>query len=496
MPGLLSTSTAPPPRSSLVMVPSGPACWGKTFPRSIHPAPTTHPAITRNTTNFPALVRPGCSLVATEAPPIWDCRLRVADWQAAPPTESIADPGWPFESRTAVPSLPVTVSRGRRSPDRYNARRRAEGSAHAYIPQGNVNSAWNYRAHQPRLRGTADMSRLGIGMIGGGAISNAHLAAVAASDKAELVCVADLNASTAEEKAEKFGAKSFATDYRELLAREDVDAVIIGIPAGLHAEAALAAFQTGKHVLVEKPMARTLAECDAMIGAAEQAGKVLQVAMVRRFDADWGKVRELVQAGKVGRPCLWRRMAQGSAPQPPHGAWYSDASLSDGPLAESGAHDFDFVRYTFGDVRAVTATNWQMGRVGSVLDTGIVTLDFESGDRMLCVWSWGLPPKCGGGTLSGMDVLGPDGALQQSRHRDDGRYECVVNGPDGAQEVFDFDNPRAGDYWFSGQFDNFVESVHGRQTPRATGLDGRKAQEIALAAFESSRTGRRVELPL
>jgi predicted dehydrogenase len=333
-------------------------------------------------------------------------------------------------------------------------------------------------------------------MIGGGAISNAHLPAVAASEKAELICVADLNESTAKEKAEKFGARSITTDYHELLARDDIEAVIIGLPAGLHAEAALAAFGAGKHVLVEKPMARTLQECDAMIGAAERAGKVLQVAMVRRFDADWGKVRELVQAGTVGRPCLWRRMAQGSAPQPPYGAWYSDANLSDGPLSESGAHDFDFVRYTFGDVRAVTATNWQMGRVGDVLDTGIVTLDFESGDRMLCLWSWGLPPKCAGGTISGMDVLGPDGALQQSRRREDGRYECVVNGPDGAREVFGFDNPHDGNHWFFGQFDNFVESIHDRQTPRATGLDGRKAQEIALAAFESSRTGRRVELPL
>ena len=340
------------------------------------------------------------------------------------------------------------------------------------------------------------MKPIGIGMIGGGAISDAHLPAVVANEKAEPICIADLNEETARRQAERFGALCHVGDYGELLVRNDVDAVIVGLPAGLHAEATVAALKAGKLVLVEKPMARTLAECDAMIGAAEDAGKVLQVAMVRRFDAEWGKVRELVLAGEVGRPCLWRRMAQGSPPQPPYGAWYADSKLSDGPLSESGAHDFDFVRYTFGDVKSVTATTWQLGNIGDVLDTGIVTLEFERGDRMLCLWSWGLPVKCAGGTLAGLDVLGPDGAIREPVRREDRQCECVVNGPDGASEVFEFDSPPDGAHWFHGQLDNFLESIHGRETPRATGLDGRRAQEITLAAWESSRTGRRVELPL
>ena len=341
------------------------------------------------------------------------------------------------------------------------------------------------------------MSSLGFGMIGAGAISNAHLPAINASEKADLICIADINADIAAQKAAKFGAKHHVTDYRDLLAMEEVDAVIIGIPASLHAEAAVAAFEAGKHVMVEKPMARTLQECDAMTAAADGAGKVLQVAMVRRFDAEWGTLRELALAGKVGRPCMWRRIAQGSAPQPPaYGTWYADSRFSDGPLSESGAHDFDFVRYTFGEVKAVTASVRHMSRSGDVPDTGIVILDFESGDQMLCLWSWGLPPKCAGATISGLDVIGPDGAITQPSQREDGTYQCVVNGPDGAQEVVEFDSPRDGRYWFHGQLDNFIEAIRGNETPRATGLDGRKAQEITLAAFESSRTGRRVELPL
>lgn len=339
------------------------------------------------------------------------------------------------------------------------------------------------------------MSQIGIGMIGAGSISNAHLPAIAASEKASLLCIADLNLDAAREKAEKFGARRTVADYNELLAMEDIDAVVIGLPAGLHATVALAALEAGKHVMVEKPMARTLQECDAMIAAAQAADRVLQVAMVRRFDADWGKLRELALAGKIGRPCQWRRIATGSPPQPPYGAWYSDSRYSDGPLSESGAHDFDFVRYTFGEVKSITASVRHMGLQGDVMDNGIVILDFESGDSMLCQWSWSLPPGAPAG-LSGQDIIGPEGVIHTSRRRDDGVHECIVHRRGGEQEVVQFENPRDGAYWFHGQFDNFVESIRGNQTPRASGLDGRKAQEIVLAAFEATRTGRRVDLPL
>jgi len=339
------------------------------------------------------------------------------------------------------------------------------------------------------------MRPLGIGMIGAGAISNAHLPAVASSDKTRLICVADINEDLAAQKADQYGASRHVTDYSDLLAIEEVEAVIIGIPAGLHAQVAVDACEAGKHVMVEKPMARTLQECDAMIAAADRAGKVLQVAMVRRFDADWGKMRELALAGKVGRPCVWRRLAQGSPPQPPYGAWYSDCRYSDGPLAESGAHDFDFVRYTFGDVKAVTASTRHVGHIGDVQDMNIVIVDFDSGDQMLCMWCWSLPPGCSAG-VAGLDVMGPDGVILAPSRLEDGASACVVNGPGGAQETVPFDSPRDGAYWFPGQLDNFVESIRGQQTPRATGLDGRKAQEIVLAAFESSKTGRRIDLPL
>ena len=336
------------------------------------------------------------------------------------------------------------------------------------------------------------MDTLRIGMVGAGAISRAHLPAVAARDDCELACIADIDMAKASERAEQFGAARAVADYHELIAMDDVDAVIIGVPARFHAEIAVKAADAGKHVLCEKPMARTLAECDAMAHAAQANRVTLAVGFVRRFDPVWGKVRELVLEGRVGRPCLWRRAAQGSSPQPPnYGPWYAQSEFSDGPLSESAAHDFDFVRYTFGDAKAVTASVWHMSRTGDVLDTGTVIVDFHSGDQMQCFWSWGLPPKCSGATVSGLDVLGPDGAIREPQHVQGNEYTVTVAGANGHDDVIPFTMDRT-TTWFHEQLDNFIQSIRGAQSPRGTAADGRKAQEICLAAFESTQTGRRV----
>lgn len=336
--------------------------------------------------------------------------------------------------------------------------------------------------------------KIRFGMVGAGAISNSHLGALSKRADVEVVCIADPNLERAKAQAEKFKVQRVVASYDELAKMDDIQAVVVGIPTRFHADAGIKAMQTGKHLLCEKPMARTLKECDEMADAARANKVVLQIGFVRRFDPEWGKIRELVQAGKVGRPCLWRRIIAGAAPGPPnYGPWYSDSRFSDGPHNESGSHDFDFVRYVFGDVKAVTASTWHMSRTGDVLDTTTTIVDFKSGDQMLCFWSWGLPPKCTG-AVSGLDVLGPDGAIKGPERIQGDEYKFIVVGPEGATTPYPFQMIRTGAFWTDGQMDNFIQSIRGRQTPRATAEDGRKAQEITLAAFESSKTGKRIEI--
>ena len=336
--------------------------------------------------------------------------------------------------------------------------------------------------------------KIRFGMVGAGAISNSHLGALVVRDDVEIVCIADPNLERAKAQAEKYKAQRFVASYDELARMDDIQAVAVGIPTQFHADASVKMLQRGKHVLCEKPMARTLKECDEMNAAAKANNVVLQIGFVRRFDPDWGKIRELVQAGKVGRPCLWRRIVVGAAPGPPnYGTWYSESRFSDGPHNESGSHDFDFVRYVFGDVKAVTASCWHMGRTGDVRDTTTTIVDFKSGDQMVCMWCWCLPPKCSG-AFGGLDVVGPDGVIKGPEKVAGDEYRYTVVGAGGVETKYPFPLIRTGKFWSQGQMDNFIESIRGRETPRATGEDGRKAQEMTLAAFESTRTGRRIEI--
>jgi predicted dehydrogenase len=331
-------------------------------------------------------------------------------------------------------------------------------------------------------------------MIGAGAISNLHLPAIAAREDCEIVCIADANLEQAKAKAEQFEAPRAVGDYNELVAMDDVDAIVIGIPTRFHSDASVKALKSGKHVLCEKPMARTLEECDAMLQAAEESGKVLQIGFVRRFDDDWGMMRKLVQEGQAGHPCMWRRIIAGAAPGPPnYGEWYSDSRFSDGPLPESGSHDMDFLRYTFGDVKAVTAHMDHLSHHGDVLDNPVVIFYFESGDQALIQWSWSLPRGASAG-FSGMDVIGPEGCIHANKHVD-GKWISTVSKADGVQEA-EFENRRDADTWGQGQMNDFIHCIQTGETPRATGWDGRAAQEMYLAAVKSMEDGRRIELPL
>jgi predicted dehydrogenase len=330
-------------------------------------------------------------------------------------------------------------------------------------------------------------------MMGAGTISGAHLPALAAREDVQITCLADANDAAARTRASQFGIPAIVGDYRELIARDDVDAVVVGIPTRFHADAAIQALRAGKHVLCEKPLARTLEDCDAIAAAARESGRVFQIGFVRRFDRQWGTIRELIQAGAIGRPVQWRRIVVGAPPQPPYGAWYTQQAFSDGPLTENGSHDFDFARYTFGDARAVTASVIRLGRHGDIDDLGTVIVDFHSGDQMLCQWGWSLPVGASA-SMSGLDVLGPDGAIRNPARETEDEGVVVVSKPNRVEERHTYPARHTPDTWFGGQAANFIAAIRGDATPRATAEDGRKAQEIYLAAVESSRTGRRVEL--
>src|SRR5206468_1320486 len=106
------------------------------------------------------------------------------------------------------------------------------------------------------------------------------------------------------------GAKSYI-DYKDLIADTNVDAVVVAVPTGHHKQIVIDAMNAGKAVLVEKPMARTVAECHEMIDAMEQTKKLLMVGHCRRFDVDWGTFANVYRKGRLGEQVLWRSVRGG-----------------------------------------------------------------------------------------------------------------------------------------------------------------------------------------
>jgi predicted dehydrogenase len=178
---------------------------------------------------------------------------------------------------------------------------------------------------------------LGIAVIGAGRAGMIHVGNFLRSvPGARLVALADPMPETLRQAGEATGIGELFEDYRAVLARRDVNAVVIATPTALHEEIAVAAAGAGKHVLCEKPMAMTTASCDAIIAAAERAGVVLQIGFMRRFSDSFVQAKARVDAGEIGAVVQVRSLTHGpSYPRP----WMFDLAKSNGPLAEVNSHD-------------------------------------------------------------------------------------------------------------------------------------------------------------
>lgn len=334
------------------------------------------------------------------------------------------------------------------------------------------------------------MAKVRVGVIGGGAIAGYHLPRLrqrADAGDIELAALADLNPA-AKATAEKFGVGRFVADHREML--PDVDAVLVCIPTHLHADVAVDAIQVGKHVFLEKPVARTLEQAARITDAAAAANVAVQVGFVRRFDEEWLAWREAVRSGVIGRPVVWRDAYAGHGPT---GGWFNRDEQGGGPFLDGTIHNYDFALHTFGPVEWVYAHLRTMRPGSTAFDTGTATLRFASGDEMVLLWSWGVPAGVTGTRV--FEFLGPRGAITWPRDEpaDATQRRFVVNrGPDDKPAVsFPKDALTPA---FAKQMDEFIEVAQGRRTPGAGLKEGVEALRVALAVLESGRTGERAIL--
>ena len=214
---------------------------------------------------------------------------------------------------------------------------------------------------------------------------------------------ADLSPEARKRFAERAPGAAVYADHRELLADRNVEAVVVAVPTLFHAKMAIDVMRSGRPVMVEKPMARTVADCRRMLEVSRKTRQLLMVAHCRRYDADWGTFARVYRSGALGEPVVWRSVQSGYAPGVP---WFTDDKIGGGPLFDGAVHDEDFANMLFGDPESVCASSIKLTGTTCV-DTATAIVRYKTANQLVLSWSWG-PAASGGGV---QDVLGTKGSL-------------------------------------------------------------------------------------
>lgn len=340
--------------------------------------------------------------------------------------------------------------------------------------------------HAPRRRPVR------VGIIGSGNIARNHVEGYEAAG-AEVVGLVDVDADVLARRALEWRVERTFTDVAGLLELPGLDAVSVCTPNAAHAPATIAAAAVGKHVLCEKPVSLSLAEADTMIEACREAGVLLQVDHHLRSNPSVERARAIIESGELGRITYVRlRQAHdwGGRTEVPPG-FRTPALAGGGTLLDNGCHLFDLARHLAGDVSEV------FGRMGTlkfeveVEDTAHVSLRFASGALGSIETSW---------TTTGWDqafhVDGTAGALEYTER--DGRPRLRhVRRPlgdttwEGAASTA-WETPPGTDH--ARAVAAFVSAIRGERAVPCTGEDGREAVRLALASYESARSGRPVTI--
>ena len=202
------------------------------------------------------------------------------------------------------------------------------------------------------------MAKLRIGIIGSGGIAqSSHMKGYAAiPDLCEIVACSDLVEATAKAAADKFDVAATYTDYREMLAKENLDAVSVTTPNKFHMQPTIDALQAGVNVLCEKPLGMNADECRAMCAAARDTGKILQVGLQSRFNGPSRWMKGYIDAGNMGDVQFARAQALRRRGVPGWGVFINKDLQGGGPLIDIGVHILDLTLFLMGYPKPISAT--------------------------------------------------------------------------------------------------------------------------------------------
>lgn len=311
---------------------------------------------------------------------------------------------------------------------------------------------------------------------------------------ASLAALCDADTSNLNKAGDELGISTRLADYRAVMARDDIDAVVIVTPTFLHCEIACLAAQHGKHIFLEKPMAVTAAECRRINAAVQQAGVRLQIGFMRRFSESFQRAKEALASGEMGRVMLIKSTGRG--PGGP-GAWMYDLRKSNGIVAEVNSHDLDTLRWLTGQefVRV-----YAQGRNFKCPDAREAWPDFYDNvvaqftfrEETMGVLDGACPAHYGYDAR--VEVLCEKGLLLIGAVEEPGFTKVTLDGKVNGQAVKSWRTLFKDAYL--AEMEHFVDCVREGQTPQVTGEDGQRAVEAVVAVNESIRTGQPAKINL
>ncbi|HOJ33135.1 MAG TPA: Gfo/Idh/MocA family oxidoreductase [Candidatus Hydrogenedentes bacterium] len=348
------------------------------------------------------------------------------------------------------------------------------------------------------------MEKVGYGIIGCGAIAPVHARSLAEIPEGKLVAVSDVVKDNAERLAQEFGAIPY-TDYREMLKRDDIQAVSLCVPSGLRVEIAEACAAAGKHILAEKPLEVTVERIDRMIRAADEAGVYLGCVFQSRFADGAAKLREAIDTGRFGKLVLGDAYIKWYRTQEYYqsGAWRGTRKLDGGgALMNQGIHQVDLLLWYMGQPRTVHAQTALVGHEGlEVEDLACVTLTFENGAMGVIEASTAIWP----GHDARIEVHGTEGSVileageikfwkfknefpeDETIRQSIGKEAALGSGAGDPLSNLKHEGHRR-------QIQDFIRAILEKRPPRVQGKEARLAVEVIEAAYRSAATGKTVEL--
>ena len=341
---------------------------------------------------------------------------------------------------------------------------------------------------------------INIAIIGCGRIAKRHadLLGTGQISGARLAAVCDIREERAREFGNRYGVPAFGA-IGEMLASPGIDAVSVLTPSGMHAEHSIEVARSRRHVIVEKPMALTLSDADAMIKACDDHGVRLFVVKQNRFNVPVVKAREAFDAGRFGRLVLGTVRVRWCRDQSyyDHDSWRGTWAQDGGVLANQASHHVDMLSWFMGEVESVHARGiTALARIEAE-DTAVATVKFRNGALGVIEATSATRPKDMEGSLS---ILGSGGAVEIAGFSVNKirTWQFTESLPTDADvvEKFSVNPPNVYGFGHQAYYEHVVDCLANAATPLVDGHHGKQSLELIMALYESIASGEEVKLPL